>query len=131
MALRDPVVAYTAKDNTDAVLLAGLLAQSGIDAFAIEDLSPVGLAWFGNLAEIHRPQVWVERCDLARARVFLEDYEARRQAEHRIDPSAGQLVTVCPACRHPGRYPVSLRGKCGECPKCGEFVDVGGPDEQT
>jgi hypothetical protein len=51
MALQNPVAVYNASSNVEAQLLRSLLAESGIEAFAIDDVSQVGTWVFGLLPE--------------------------------------------------------------------------------
>ncbi len=85
MALRDPVAVYNAADNVDAHLVCNALVQAGVEAFAVDDVSAVGLWWGGGLPEIHKPQVWTERADIERVKPLLDEYERqqvqRQQAE--------------------------------------------------
>jgi hypothetical protein len=80
MGLRDPVAVYNAANNIEARLVCNLLNEADIEAYLIEDVSPVG-----GLSEIHKPQVWTDRADIERAKPVLEEYEQqqrqRRQAE--------------------------------------------------
>src|SRR5438132_670434 len=99
MALSDPIAAYNAANNVEAHLLCNLLVEAGVEAFVTEDVSQVG-TWIGGLIpEIHKPQVWVDRVDLERAKPVLDDYE-RRSAERRNrgaeESAAGPPIeTVC------------------------------------
>ena len=79
MGLRDPVAVYNAANNLEAHLVQQALDAADIEAFVIEDVSQVG-AWVGGLMpEIHKPQVWVERADIQRAKPVLEgaDFEGK------------------------------------------------------
>src|SRR5262245_52180201 len=78
MTLQDPVAAYTSESNEEALLVQRFLENEGIEAFVIEDHSLVGYWMLGTLAEIHKPQVWVNRNDSARVAELLVEYERRR-----------------------------------------------------
>lgn len=67
MALRDPVAAYTAASNLEAHLICNLLIEAGVPAVAVDDVSQVGTWMFGLVSQFHKPQIWVERDDVARA----------------------------------------------------------------
>src|SRR6187200_2178746 len=82
MALRDPVAVYNAASNVEAHLVQNALVSGGVEAHVTEDVSQVGTWAFGLIPELHKPQVWVERADIARAKPILEGYE-RRSAELR------------------------------------------------
>ena len=130
MPLRDPVAVYNAADNVDAHLVCNALVQAGVEAFAVDDVSVVGLWWGGGLPEIHKPQVWVERSDVQRARQVLEDYERRmqqrRQAGGPAETSDMPPVEVtCEECGRQSTFPASQRGTVQDCAHCGAYVDVG------
>ncbi len=78
--LNDPIVIYTAATNTDAQLIAGLLTATGIDAFAVDDMSPGGMYSLGTLSELHRPQVFVDKSRADDAAKFLDEYETRSES---------------------------------------------------
>lgn len=133
MALRDPIAVYNAANNLEAAFVRDALIDSGVEAFVTEDVSVVG-GWVGGLVpEIHKPQVWVERADVERAKPVLDDYE--RRAIERKNPDAEALATgppievVCEQCSASASFPPSQRGSVQDCPNCGAFVDVG--DEET
>ena len=66
MTLHDPYKAYAPSSNVEAHLVVGALRDAGIDAVAIEDVSNSGE--FGP-----KPQVWINRSDLERARPVLRE----------------------------------------------------------
>jgi hypothetical protein len=129
MALRDPFAVYNAASNMEAFFVRDALVAAGINAFVIEDVSQVG-TWLGGLIpEIHKPQVWVERADIERAKPVLDDFE-RRSAELRdADPEEGVtgpvIEVVCAECGHPASFPAAQQGSVQHCPHCGAFIDVG------
>jgi hypothetical protein len=129
MDLRDPVAAYTAVSNTEAHLICDLLRNAGIPAAAMEDVSGVGLWLGGTLAGIHKPQVWVERADLDRARPVLTEYERqateRRAAERGEREAMPPVVVVCEECGKESQFPAAQQGTVQSCPHCHAYVDVG------
>src|SRR5437870_2028767 len=102
MALRDPVAVYNAANNLEVHFVRDALVAAGIEAFLTEDVSQIGM-WLGGLMpEIHKPQVWVDRTDMERAKPVLDEFE-RRAAELRganvDDAEAGAPVeAVCEEC---------------------------------
>jgi Putative prokaryotic signal transducing protein len=132
MALRDPVAVYNAASNMEAHFVREALTAAGIEAFVIEDVSQVGTWAFGLIPEIHKPQVWVERADIARAKPVLEDYE-RRTAELRAADAAADagpdIEAVCEECGGRSTFPAAVRGTVQTCRHCGEYLDVGGEEE--
>ena len=127
MALTDPVAVYNAENNEEAQFLRGLLIDAGVEAFAAEDVSVVGLSIFGPMPEIHKPQVWVDRKDLERAKSVLEGYEDRLMERRSAtkEASGSAIEVVCEECGKPSTFPAEQRGTVQDCPHCGEFVDVG------
>ena len=125
MALRDPIAAYNAANNVEAHLVCNALIESGIEAQVIEDVSAVGVWMFGLLPEIHKPQVWIEREDIERAKTVLDDYEQR--ASDRREPAAtGETIeAACEECGARSTFPSTQRGSVQKCPQCQAFVDVG------
>src|SRR3972149_7906885 len=99
MTLSDPVVVDTARGNVEAQVLRIFLEQEGIEAFAGDDDSIVGLCWFGPMSGIHKPQVWVDRCNADRARILLLQYEDQVRKRHSKDPGetadTGSTEVVC------------------------------------
>jgi hypothetical protein len=86
VALKNPVAIYTTATNTDAQLIAGHLTATGVDAFAVDDMSPGGMYSLGTLSELHRPQVFVNSSRVEAASTFLTEYEAH-SASYTINPA--------------------------------------------
>jgi hypothetical protein len=124
MALRDPVAIYNAATNLDAALLSELLNGAGIEAYAVEDVSLAGQWMFGLLPEIHKPQVWIERGDMAKAKPILEKYESDH-VRSKEGSNADTVAAVCEDCGQESQFPVSRRGFVETCPHCGAYMDVG------
>jgi hypothetical protein len=129
MALRDPFAAYNAGSNVEAHMVCGLLQDAGIEATVIEDVSQVGVWVGGTVAEIHKPQVWIERDDIERARPILTDYERRnaeRRAAERGEGEAGPPIeVVCEECGKRSEFPAAQKGTVKNCPHCRAYIDVG------
>jgi hypothetical protein len=129
MALHDPVAVYNAANNVEAHLVRNALANSGVDAFVTEDVSQVGTWMFGLIPEIHKPQVWVEKTDVERAKPILDDYERRsaelRDNSARDEAQAGPDVEIaCEECGQRSAFPAAQRGSVQQCKHCGAYVDV-------
>lgn len=125
MSLRDPVAVYNAATNMEAGFVRDALVASGIEAFLTEDFS-LGGTWIGGfLPEIHKPQVWVERADIDRAKPVLDEFE-RRATELRKRAAAGPAIeVVCEECRRSASFPAAQKGSVQQCPDCGAYIDVG------
>src|SRR5262245_44663972 len=97
MALRDPVVVYTAASNLDAILACEMLRAADIDAHTVEDVSQVGTWMFGLLPGLHKPQVFVERADIEEAQRLLRAFE-RRRVEQQLSETVATIDVVCDEC---------------------------------
>jgi hypothetical protein len=129
MALRDPVAVYNAANNMEAIFVRDALVAAGVDAFVIEDLSRVG-TWIGGfIPEIHKPQVWVERADIERAKPVLDDFERRstdlREAGAEAGATGPVIEVVCEECGRPASFPAAQQGSVQQCPHCRAYIDVG------
>lgn len=129
MALRDPIAVYNAGSNNEAFLVCQALEGCGIEAHVTEDLSPVGGSLFGLIPEIHKPQVWVERADIDRAKPVLDEFERRkdqlRNFKDQVASYQGHRIQVtCDECGENLDFPVIQRGSVQECSHCGAYVDV-------
>ena len=107
--LNNPVAIYTAATNVDAQLIASLLCEAGIEAFAIDDISPAGMYMLGTLAELHRPQVFVDGSQTEEAAAFLKAFEAHSSA-----PVTYDYCFYCGAAANPDQA-------C--CPECGGLLE--------
>ncbi len=123
MPLHDPVAVY----NTEALFVRDALIGAGVEAFLIEDVSQVGTWVGGMIPEIHKPQVWVARADVERAKPVLDAFERRAQQLRAAGPqTSGEAIeTVCEDCGRPASFPAEQQGSVQECPHCGAFMDVG------
>jgi hypothetical protein len=132
MALKNPFAAYNAANNVEAHLVRGALLAAGIEAHVTEDVSQVG-TWMGGLiAEVHKPQVWIERDDIPRATLVLAEFE-RRAKELRAAESESRearvVEAVCEECGERSNFPLAHLGSVQECPHCGKYMDVGTLEE--
>ena len=107
MALRKPVAVYTAATNAEAQLIQEILNEADIEAFAVEDTSPVGMYALGVVSQIHKPQVWVEGTTVEQARAIIDKYEKQPAAKRKKKVKefcygCGEAVqrgtARCPAC---------------------------------
>ena len=109
MNLKDPVPAYNGVDTVEVHILQNMLDEAGIDAFIMEDDSPVGFWIGGRMPEIHKPQVWIERVDIDRAKPILDEYERliaeRRAADADQDTNVQPIKVTCDECHKEAVYP--------------------------
>jgi hypothetical protein len=130
MALRDPVVVYTAADNAEADHVSNLLNLAGIEAYFMADDGTITAWYVSLLSQTHKPKVWVEREDLARAQPVLLEYERkmqeRRDAEAGLsDSDASPIEVTCDGCGQQTTFPAELRGTVQNCSHCDGYLDVG------
>jgi hypothetical protein len=131
--MRKPIAVYNAATNIEAHAVKLLLVESGVEAFAVDDVSVVGLWAFGTLPEIHKPQVWIDEADLDRAMPILQAYEKQQVARVAAASSSDarlSISVVCEDCGQPSEFPASDRGKIRQCPHCRNYVDVEEADEE-
>ena len=128
MALRDPVAAYNAANNIEALFVRDRLIDAGVEAFVIEDVSQIG-AWVGGLVpEIHKPQVFVERADLDRAKPVVDEFEqgvARHRSGMPQGNAAPPIDVLCDECGTRTSFSADLKGTVQQCPRCHAYLDVG------
>jgi hypothetical protein len=127
--VRDPVAVYTAASNLESAVFCEMLAASGIESHAVEDVSRAGAWMFGLLPGIHKPQIFVERADAERARVLIDEFERQAAVSGEGGGDEGSVDVVCEECNTICTYPASRWGYVETCPHCGAFVDVGEPED--
>src|SRR4051812_42254111 len=109
MSLRDPFAAYNAATYVEAQMVCNALLDAGIEAVVIEDVSGIGWGWAGPSAEVHKPQVWIERADIDRAAPVLTEYERvvaeRRAADQATgSPTEPPVEVTCEECGKPSTF---------------------------
>lgn len=88
--ISSPVCVELAQTNVDAQLKAILLNEAGIRAVAVDDISLGGYFALGAIRNIHRPQVFVDKSQLAAAREVLA-----RQGELSVEEAPGAFCYHC------------------------------------
>ena len=126
--LADPVVAYTSNGNLEAHSAVTWLESNGIPAHAVEDNSGASLFQFGTISQFHKPQVFVDRPDLDRARQLLRQFELQRQTRRRELADAPAIASQCEECGESSEFPATQNGTTQNCPKCNAYMDVGESD---
>jgi hypothetical protein len=106
-----------------------MLDDEGIEAYVTFDESVVGLGMLGPLAEIHKPQVWVDRSNLEKARPLLMKYEQRQRLQSRPAKGSAErerdvIEVVCEECGKTSHFGGSKSGTVQDCAHCGAYVDV-------
>jgi len=131
MPLTNPIAAYNASSNLEAHLVCTLLNESGIEAMVVEDVSTAGLWVGGTVSEIHKPQVFIERAEIDRARLVLTEYDrqnANRIAAQRNTAPVDFIQMNCEHCQQLLQFAGSLAGTTQICPHCRKYVDVLDPN---
>ena len=108
--LTSPVVAYTARSNLQAHILAAQLNDAGIAASVVEDTSTAGISALGLVENIHNPQVFVERSQLAAAGEMLQQ----------LSSSGGNRPEVGEFCYHCG---AEIQVSAEACATCGGSLE--------
>ena len=128
MAFREPFAAYNAASNIEAHLVCGALLEAGVEAKVVEDVSQIGTWMGGSVPELHKPQVWIEKADIPRAKPVLDAYEEResqrRAAELKKSASGEWIVVRCEDCGRETNFTAQLAGTVQNCPHCRAFLDV-------
>jgi hypothetical protein len=117
MALQDPVAVYDAANDVDAQLLCNLLNEAGVEAYITEDDAQVG--------QFLKPQVWVDRSAIDRAKPILQDHERRQQPQETAQADDAVVESVCEECGKRTAFSASQEGTVQTCPQCGAYMDVG------
>jgi hypothetical protein len=123
MALVDPVKIYAATTNIEAQLICRLLQGACIEAFAGEDVSPVGLWLLGTVPGVFDAGVFVSRVDAERAMNLIRQEE--RLNVERSNLQGPEVEATCEECGKTAAFPAAQRGTVQNCPNCGAFLDVG------
>ena len=135
MALTDPIIAYNAENNMEAIMIQQYLESQGIEAFASTGDGPHGPSWFGKPLRANDAQVWISRADQEPVALLLAEFEERK-LKRNTAPRKGEPKTIHASCENCGRarwYPESLNGTIQVCPYCGSHMDIGEmdwPDEE-
>ena len=126
MPLRDPVAVYNAANNPEIYLVQNALEAAGIESHVTEDNTMMGFSNLGIISNIHKPQVWVDRDDLDRAKPVLDEFERRKAelATKSADLVVIELAVHCEECEKVTAFPRSQAGSVQECPHCHAYMDV-------
>jgi len=111
--LESPVPVHKAANNAEAQLIAVLLTESGIPAYAVDDVSTVGYFALGTLPALLRPMVYVDKSRLTEARELL--------AAHREGNIKSVSAGFCHYCGAP--WPEGAPAP-QYCPDCGGTLSV-------
>ena len=72
---------HIAASNVDATLIAAWLTDHGLEAYAVEDNSPVGTYMLGTNSVFHKPMVYVKTDQVDDAKRFVEEYLAKPETD--------------------------------------------------
>ena len=119
---------YTAGTNLEAHVIANMLNDNGVPAFAVEDQSGATLWMFGTIGQIHRPKIWVDKSAATEARQLILDFEERRRERKNRGPGTEEIPVQCEKCGQTTMFPDTQNGTVQNCPSCDAYVDVGSLD---
>ncbi len=110
--LESPTLVYLAASNFEAHLIASELQNSGIPAHVVEDnpyYGAISLRRWGEEWEIAEstPEIYVEKCQLEEAQVFLLDHAKRHKKSD-----------IALFCFHCGASFEAVEREDGYCPEC-------------
>jgi transcription initiation factor IIE alpha subunit len=71
------------------------------------------------------PRILVVAEDAERAKQLLLELEAQELRKAQEAETRPPIEAVCEECGNRSSFPGSQRGSAQECPKCGEYLDVG------
>ena len=128
MDLKEPIAVYTAGTNLEAHMIASMLNDNGVPAFAVEDQSGASLWMFGTIGQIHRPKIWVDKLTEAAARQLILDFEERRRERKNRGAGRETISVLCEKCGQTSLFPETQNGTVQNCPSCDAYVDVGSLD---
>lgn len=127
-SLATPTLAYTADGNLEAHSVVTWLQSNGVRAYAVEDNSGVSLFAFGTISQFHKPQVFVDQCDLNSAGELLRQFEAQRDRRRTKFDDSPPIDSECEECGVTSEFPAAQNGTTQNCPKCNSYMDVGSFD---
>jgi len=125
MDFPNPFKIYWAESNVEAHTVVEALRANGIEAFADEDVSGASLWSLGRISQFHQPVVWVDESDAEQAARVVAEFDERKKSRVSGKSDAPDLEVTCEHCGTVSYFEASLDGTTQDCPKCGEFVDVG------
>ena len=121
-----PTIVYTAESNVEVHLVVELLRTNGIDALAVEDQSGVSLWAFGTISQFHKPNVYVDKKDEAKAIELVRAFEETKTSNKKVTKDGnGQLTAKCEECGEESRFSAAQDGTTQECAHCNAYIDVG------
>ena len=125
MGLREPFELYRASSNLEAQMLVDFLESKGVETWLDEDQSHIGTGVFGNLPQVVKPLVWVERERAEDAARLVQDFEAMHLKPEEVIAGDGSIKVECHDCRLVTEFPASAVGTVQTCPRCRAYLDVG------
>src|SRR4051794_17394034 len=103
-------------------MICRLLQESGVEAFAGEDVSTAGLWLGGTVPGIFGAGVFVSRADAERALDVIRAQE--RLVAERSTAEGAEVEATCEECGKKASFPAAQRGTVQDCPHCGAMIDV-------
>jgi hypothetical protein len=72
-----------------------------------------------------KPQVWVDRSAIDRAKPILQNHERSQEGPGTAQADDAVLESVCEECGQRGVFSADQEGTVQTCAHCGAYVDVG------
>lgn len=118
-----PVSVYRASGPEEAAIVAAWLSSQGIEA-RVPAAGNFGVVAFGITDDQGIPVQVLDSNEAAKARALLEEHHRSRRS--RVEDSSGIPIAevICPRCTRANRFRLEQRGTVGECPHCGEYLDI-------
>ena len=129
MPYRDEHCVYSAVTMSEAVITAACLTTRGIPAKVMDAMTLGGLEGLTALVpgvSSRGIEVWID--DLAQfdeARRILDELKTNIVERTAAGKQRGPVEMVCDKCGKPVKFKAEDYGTIQECPRCGNYMDVG------
>lgn len=129
MPIQDKVCVHVAGSMGDAVVTAACLSSRGIPARVMDAMTLGGLEGIVSIAgsiSSRGIQVWIEDpSQLEEAREVLREHLANQTQRTAQRDAGGPIEMACDKCGKQLKFSAAQRGTVEECPRCGNYMDVG------
>jgi RNase P subunit RPR2 len=114
---------YRASGPEEAAIVAAWLSSQGIEA-RVPASGNFGVMAFGLTDDQGISVQVLDPNEAAKARALLEEHHRSRRS--RVEDSSGAPIVevTCRRCARLNRFRLDQRGTVGECPHCGEYLDI-------
>ena len=127
---KDNRCVYVTTTQASAIGVSLWLESHGIQTLLMDTTTlgiPVGISFSQDTARADGWQVWVkEESQFNTACQLLTEREENRSQAAELGP----VLATCESCGEVNTFEGRFRGTVQDCPKCGQFMDVGGKEEE-